>query len=93
MLIAVFALLVVLVVAILFAQVLLLVLLLVSVGYHLLLLPVLCFFYELHMCVHFYVLLVSSLPLSFVCLIFSSLGLSIILNGRFHQKNYPEDLL
>ena len=93
MLLAVFVLLVVLVVAILFAQVLLLVLLLVSVGYHLLLLPVLRFFYELRMCVHFYVLLVSSLPLSFVCLIFSSLGLSMILNGRFRRKNYPEDLL
>ena len=50
-------------------------------------------FCELHKYARFCVLLVSSLPLSFVCLIFSSLGLSIILNGRSHQKNYPEDLL
>ena len=50
-------------------------------------------FCELHKYARFCVLLVSSLPLSFVCLIFSSLGLSIIQNGRFHQKNYPEDLL
>ena len=56
-----------------------------------LLLP--CFFYAVHMCVRFRVLLVSSLSLSSACLIFSSVGLSIILSGRFHQKNCPEDLL
>ena len=93
MFLAVFVLLVVLVVAILFAQVLLLVLLLVSVGYHLLLLPVLCFFYEVHMCVRFCVLPVSPLSLSFACLIFSFVGLSIILNGRSRQKNYLGDLI
>ena len=91
MFLAAFVLLVVLVVAILFAQVLLLVLLLVSVGYHLLLLPVLCFFYEVHMCVRFCVIPASRLSLSSACLIFSSVGLSIILNGRFHQKNFLED--
>ena len=37
--------------------------------------------YELHMCVRFCVLPVSSLSLSFACLIFSFVGLSIILNG------------
>ena len=93
MLLAVFVLLVVLVVVILFAPVQLLVILLLSVGYHLLLLPVLCFFYELHMCARFCVLPASSLSLSSACLIFSFVGLSIILNGRFRQKNYPEHLI
>ena len=49
--------------------------------------------YELHKCVRFCVLPVSSLSLSFACLIFSFVGLSIILNGRFHQKYCLEDLL
>ena len=93
MFLAVFVLFVALVVAIMFAPVLLLVPLLVLVGHHLLLLLVLCFFYEVHMCVRFCALLVSSLPLSSACLIFSFLGLSIILNGRFHHKNCLEDLL
>ena len=42
--------------------------------------------YALRMCVRFCALLVSSLSLSCACLIFSSVGLSIILSGRFHQK-------
>ena len=42
--------------------------------------------YGLHMCVRFCVLLASSLSLSSACPIFSSIGLSIILNGRSRQK-------
>ena len=49
--------------------------------------------YALHKCVHFFVLPVSSLILSSACLIFSSVGLSISLNGRFHQQDFLEDLL
>ena len=50
-------------------------------------------FYEQRKCVRFYALVVSLISLSFAYLIFSSVGLLIILSGRFRQKNYLEDLL
>ena len=46
--------------------------------------------YALHKCARFCVLPASSLSLSSACLIFSFVGLSIILSGRSRQKDYPE---
>ena len=49
--------------------------------------------YALHKCARFCALPASTLSLSSACLIFSSVGLSIILSGHFHQKNCLEGLL